>query len=88
MMLCNRSQYYTRYRQRHVAARTYREKNHDEINARQRSTRQRNMELSRFHYENEYLRETLPDDIPFLSIGTHRGKVELASINYAEALKI
>ena len=57
MMSNNRSQYYTRYRQRHVAkysktARTYRKNNRDEINARQRNARGRNVELSRLHNED------------------------------------
>ena len=58
----NRIQYYTRYRQRHIAseaARTYRENNCDEFNARQRYARRRNVELSRLHNENEYLGEKL-----------------------------
>ena len=64
MVLNHRSQYYTRYQQRHAdeyseAARNYRENNRDEINARQRNAHRRNNELSRLHNEDEYLRKTL-----------------------------
>ena len=46
----SRSQYYTRYQERHVAeyseaARTYWKNNLDEINACQRSARRRNMNI-------------------------------------------
>ena len=69
MMSSNQSDYYTPYRQRHIAeysaARTYLENNHEEINA-----LQRNFELPKLQNENEYLGETLLDDILPLSIGT------------------
>ena len=52
------------------AARTYRENNRYEINARQRNARRRNVELSTLNIENEYLRETLSNDVPPLSICT------------------
>ena len=60
MMPNNRSRYYTRYRQRHIAeysetSRTYRENNRDEINVRERDARQRNVELTRLLNENECL---------------------------------
>ena len=75
MMLNSRSQYYTRYRQRHIteyfdAAKTYQENNSDEINACQRNAHRRNVELSRLRNGNECLGEILSEDIPPLSIGT------------------
>ena len=50
MMINNWSQYYTRYRQRHIAeyseaALTYRENNRDEINARHRNARREKADL-------------------------------------------
>ena len=68
MMPINWSQYYTSYRKRQIAeyseaALSYQENNWAEINARRRNARWRNMELSRHYNENEYLGETLWDDI-------------------------
>ena len=75
MMSNNRRQYYTRYRERHIAiyseaTRTYPENNRDEINVHHRNAHRRNMGLSRLHNENEYLGEILSEEIPPLSIGT------------------
>ena len=71
MMPNNQSQFHALHQRRHIAeysatARTYRENNRDEIIARQRNSRRRNMELSRLHNENEYLGKTSLDDITLL----------------------
>ena len=64
MMTSSRNQYCACCWERHIdecseAPPTYREKNYDEINARHRNARRRNVALSGLHNENEYLGETV-----------------------------